>query len=160
MKGMSSMRRRESKNLNHGRRCFRTAHVYLQLLSINNEYFMKKTYIPLEDHRKNLKRKKSGQKANKCTPQEHQEEDTQKLSSRSDLFWLSYSLRTASETSKTDFPATQGCKPWQGPITPLTMYALRDVGQKAAGDGYRCQNDGKLKLDHINLLAYMLQRRV
>ena len=45
-------------------------------------------------------------------------------------FWLGYNLRTASETSKTDLPASQGCKLWQGSITPLTMYALSDVGQK------------------------------
>ena len=83
-----------------------------------------------------------------CTPQENREEDTQISSSKSDLFWLNYSLRTASETSKTDFPATQGCKPRQGSITPLTMYALNDVGQKTAGDGYRRQNDGKLKFDN------------
>ena len=77
-----------------------------------------------------------------CTPQEHQKEGTQKLSSRSDFFWLSSSLRTASKTSKTDFPATQGCKPLQESIIPLTMYALSDVGQKTAGDGYRRQKDG------------------
>ena len=28
------------------------------------------------------------------------------------------------------------------------MYALSDVGQKTAGDGYRRQNNGKLKFDH------------
>ena len=56
-------------------------------------------------------------------------------------------LRTASETSKTDVPATQGCNPWQGSITPFTMYALSDVDQKTVGDGYPRQNDGKLKFD-------------
>ena len=61
---------------------------------------------------------------------------------------MSYSLRTALETSKTDLLATQGCKPWQGSITPLTMCALSDVGQKTAGDGYGRQNNGKLKFDH------------
>ena len=58
-----------------------------------------------------FERTKPSQKAEiQCTPLEHRVKDTQKLSSRSDLFWLSYSLRTASETSKTDFPPTQGCK--------------------------------------------------
>ena len=28
------------------------------------------------------------------------------------------------------------------------MYALSDVGQKTAGDGYRRQNDGKLKFEN------------
>ena len=78
-----------------------------------------------------------------CTPQKHTAEYMQKLSARSDMFWLSYSPRTASETSKTDFPATQGCKPWQGSITPLTMYALSGVGQKTVIDGYHRQNDSK-----------------
>ena len=36
----------------------------------------------------------------------------------------------------------------KGSITPLTIYALIDVGQKTAGDGYCCQNDCKLKFDH------------
>ena len=53
-------------------------------------------------------------------------------SSKLDLFWLSYSLRSASETSKTDFPATQGCKSWQGSSTTLNMYAPGDVGPKTA----------------------------
>ena len=96
-----------------------------------------------------FKKKEKSQKGKSgCTPQKHREEVTQKLSSRSDLFWLSYSLRTASETSKTGFPSTHGCKPWQGSITPLTMHALSDLGQKTADDGYRRQNDGKLKFDH------------
>ena len=82
-----------------------------------------------------------------CTTQEHREDDTQKMSPRSGLFWLSYSLWTASETSKTDFQDTQNCKPGQGSITPFTMHALSDVGQKTADDGYRRQNDGKLKFD-------------
>ena len=50
-------------------------------------------------------------------------------------------------THITDLPVTQGCKPWQGSITPLTINALNDVGQKTAGDGYRCQNNGKLRFD-------------
>ena len=41
-----------------------------------------------------------------CAPQEHREEDTHKLLSRSDLFLLIYSLWSASETSKSDFSTT------------------------------------------------------
>ena len=127
---------------------------------------MKNTYIPLEDLWQMFRRKKSCQKAQIWfTPQEHLDEDTHKSSSRLYLFWRSYSLRTASETSKTGFLATQGCKPWQGSITPLTIYALSDVGQKTAGDGYRRQSDGKLKFDHklpklsVAYMAYMFIKK-
>ena len=41
-----------------------------------------------------------------CTLQEHWEEDTHKSLSRLVLFWLIYSLLSALETSKLDFPAT------------------------------------------------------
>ena len=103
---------------------------------------MKKTYVPLEDLCQNVLKEKN--QARKPEFGVH----TQKLSSRLDVVWLIKSLWTSSGTSKTDFLATQGCKPWQGSSTPLTMDALSDVGQKTAGDGYHRQNNGKLKFDH------------
>ena len=50
-------------------------------------------------------------KKNQAYELQHQEEDTHKLLSLSNLCWPSYGLRSASETSKLDFPATQGWKP-------------------------------------------------
>ena len=52
--------------------------VYLQLLSINNGYFKKKTYIPVETLYKNVKKSQKAQIW--CTPKE------QKLKDILDLF--------------------------------------------------------------------------
>ena len=91
---------------------------------------MKKTYIPLEDLHQNVLKEEEKNQDRKLKFGVHirnTKKKTQKLSSRSELFWLSYSVWTASETSQNNFPATQGCKPWQGSITSFTMYALSDV---------------------------------
>ena len=63
-----------------------------------------------------------------CAPQDHREEYTHKPSSWSDSFWLSYCLRSFSESSKTEPEAPVWSKVQQGVITPLYMYALSDVG--------------------------------
>ena len=61
------------------------------------------TFGPLP---KCLFRKKSGQRLEiSSAPWEHKEKDTHKLLSQSVLFFLIYSLRTALETCKSDFPS-------------------------------------------------------
>ena len=67
--------------------------------------------------------------------------------SQSDSFWPSYGLWSVSECSKTEPEALVWSKVQQGVITPLPIYALSDIGLKAAGNGTHCQNDGKLKFD-------------
>ena len=63
-----------------------------------------------------------------CAPQDYQEEYTHKPSSRTDLFWPSYGLRSASECSKTEPEAPVWSKVQQGVIRPLPMHALSDIG--------------------------------